>query len=141
MYYCKCFLKAIMVLFFISCLNRKSAIVFEDFQSQQFLFGQSFGVDVFVKLENDTATMSWFYEEKIPRETYADTLLLNKIENQVWISDSSKIYQDKGKLVLITTTPYWDDKPMKIKLSSIDKEKWLMDFEKIRKYYLQFNLK
>jgi len=98
--------------------------------------GKSFNVDVFVRIGNDTVILDWFYEEKIPRFSFTDTLYPGRSANNKWESDSSKIYIKRNRIVLETKSPYIPPQPLICRLHPSDKEVWEQEWNILKNVYL-----
>jgi hypothetical protein len=101
-----------------------------------YLHGTSFNVDVFVRTTKDTAILDWFYEEKIPRYSFTDTLYTGRSEDVLWESDSSKIYKRRNRVVLETKSPYVPPQPLICRLKTSGQEAWEKQWHICKNVYL-----
>jgi hypothetical protein len=107
-----------------------------DMKEPSYYRGKSFNVDVFVRTTKDTAILDWFYEEKIPRFSFTDTLYPGRSANNIWESDSSKIHIKRNRIILETKSPYIPPQPLICRLKTSDQEAWEKQWHICKNLYL-----
>lgn len=98
--------------------------------------GKAFNLDVFVKMNDSIAVMDWFYEEKVPRCFFSDTLSKCNTNDTIWKSSMTKIYRHKRYLYLFTiNSPYEPNVGIRVKLKPEKTENWETIYFETKKYY------
>lgn len=131
--YIKITIAILIAIVLINCSNTNKLA---NYELNNCYKGKQFNLDVFVKTNDTIAIMNWYYEEKIPRSSFSDTLQIFNIKDTVWKSSVSKIYVRKNKLILYTThSPYEPNIEMRVKLKPYKIKNWEEEYSKINNLY------